>query len=513
MKKLIFLLFFLFIPLVNAQSCYDSDNGLNYYQAGYVKFDDTTYYDNCVNEKVLIEGYCEDGKFNAVTYYCPFLCEGGTCSFPKTLKEKEYVPTVSQFEITSTQQEWLLNPWFVNPALEFERWGNNEYVAESPDDWKWGYACYEWNDESASFPIDHCLVRSYKSGEGDYNVLIYGYSYNTDKIGVVKLVQGNVWGGQVPWHTPNKLPIIGKDIYIDSWYNVGPSEGFFVNYMFDIWLKDDSTGHLMVLDLMFARSVPLLRNWWDGHIFHYQADVCGSGGWYHCKFKLNPIIDDAISAARSQGIYFNRRTTYIYQAEILIELKDGYGMLDVGGLRLYSTEQTPTTVRYWAGGGCPILKAFDGNEFKEIEKLNIHSREGVDTVYSTSFRMKPFKENTYKIILQEKWYALWEGSHIDYITDSTGKECSLIKAIHSKLGDVTSLIKESDDERVEIKPGERIELEFTECSGNEFTLNIEGFNPWWHFVKLGSGYTSILAVLITLALLFAVIFVIRRLTR
>ena len=122
--------------------------------------------------------------------------------------------------------------------------------------------------------------------------------------------------------------------------------------------------------------------------------------------------------------------------------------------------------------------------------------------------MKPFEENIYKIILQEKWYLLWEGSHVDKVSlkDSEGKECKLIKAIHSKLGDVTSLIKESDDERVETKPGERIELTFKDCEGEDFTLSIEGYNPWWHFVKMGLSYTNVIVILITVIIVVAIVF-------
>jgi len=164
------------------------------------------------------------------------------------------------------------------------------------------------------------------------------------------------------------------------------------------------------------------------------------------------------------------------------------------------------------GGGCPVLKAWNRKEFKEIEKLNIHSEEGVDTTYSTSFKMKPFKENIYEIILQEKWYLLWEGSHVDSVKliDSEGKECNLIKAIHSKLGDVTSLIKESDDERVEIKPGESIELVYTDCGGEEFKLKIEGYNPWWRFAKLELSYRNLIIVIVTIVVLALIILSSRR---
>jgi hypothetical protein len=170
-----------------------------------------------------------------------------------------------------------------------------------------------------------------------------------------------------------------------------------------------------------------------------------------------------------------------------------------------------TTTTIPKGGGCPILKVWDGKEFVRVEKLDIHSESG-DTTYSTSFKMKPFGEKTYRLILEEALYALWEGSHIDYVelTDQEGRECKLIRAEHSKLGDVTDSVEESDDSRVETKPGESIELTFTNCEGNEFKLKIEGYNPWWHFVKLGLSLTNILIIIITFVILILSFFAFRR---
>lgn len=245
--------------------------------------------------------------------------------------------------------DWLLNNEFTNPAIAFDTGVvKNSNVAASPDSWKWGYSCYKWDSNSASYPIDSCQVKSYSAGTNDYNVILYGYSIGSDKTGVVKLVQGNVWGGSVPWYVPPKLSInTGENIYIDSWYNVDMFYGTTSNFMYDIWLKDDSTGKIMVLDLMFSRRVPWLNSWWDGTVFHYQTDVCGSGGWYHCNINLKYIIGDAINTAKSKGVTFNVPTTYIYQVEILFELQQAVAQLDVGSFRLYH-EPPPTR----PPGGC-----------------------------------------------------------------------------------------------------------------------------------------------------------------
>ncbi|MCX6821287.1 MAG: hypothetical protein NTW30_00765, partial [Candidatus Aenigmarchaeota archaeon] len=166
------------------------------------------------------------------------------------------------------------------------------------------------------------------------------------------------------------------------------------------------------------------------------------------------------------------------------------------------------------GGGCPILKTWNGEKFIDVEKLNIHSKEGIDTTYSTKFDIKPIN-GEYKIILSEMWYALLEGSHIDHVKliDKEGKECKLISAEHSKNGDVLSTIAKSDDIRVETRPGEDIELVFDGCSGNEFAFTIEGYNSQPAEMKEALSPTNIMAILITIALLIVIIFGIMKFSR
>ncbi len=138
-----------------------------------------------------------------------------------------------------------------------------------------------------------------------------------------------------------------------------------------------------------------------------------------------------------------------------------------------------------SSGGCPILKVFDGKEFVEVEKLDIHAPRGIDTVYSRPVSMKPYEDGKYKIILTEASYLLWEGSHMDNVKLVTdGKECELESVIHSKHGDILDKLIESDDIRTETKPGEEISLTFAGCSGKEFIFIIEGYNPIGGPVKM-----------------------------
>jgi hypothetical protein len=169
------------------------------------------------------------------------------------------------------------------------------------------------------------------------------------------------------------------------------------------------------------------------------------------------------------------------------------------------TSITTTTEGEARGGdGCPILKAFDGNGFVEIEKLNIHSPEDQDTTYTSTFTMEPINDK-YEIILHEASYLFWDGSHIDSIklTDGTGKECQLLSAVHSKDGDVLSAIEKSDDVRVRSFPGDEIKLKYDGCSGKTFSFTIEGYNRKIMFEWL--DITTMIPIVVILALVISVI--------
>jgi len=128
-------------------------------------------------------------------------------------------------------------------------------------------------------------------------------------------------------------------------------------------------------------------------------------------------------------------------------------------------------------GYCPILRVYNGKEFVDVEKLNIHAPENQDTIATSTFFMQSIN-GKYELILHEAAYLFWDGSHIDSVklTDAAGKECKLLSATHSKHGDVLSAIEKSDDIRVRTFPEEEIKLVYEGCSGNKFTFSIEGYN-------------------------------------
>ena len=156
---------------------------------------------------------------------------------------------------------------------------------------------------------------------------------------------------------------------------------------------------------------------------------------------------------------------------------------------------------YSGGGGCPILYSWNGNEFVKIKKLNIHAPEGVDALDTTSFKMKSIDEK-YEVILREADYISLDsfmenpdGSHINYVKliDETGKECKLISAVHSKYGDVLQALQYEDENRIRTLSGEEIKLTFESCSGESFTLTIEGYN---RIAKMEISSIPLLAIFI-----------------
>jgi hypothetical protein len=163
--------------------------------------------------------------------------------------------------------------------------------------------------------------------------------------------------------------------------------------------------------------------------------------------------------------------------------------------------------KYSGGGGCPVLKVWDGNSYKDVVKLDIHSEKGRDTTTSIGFSMKP-KDGKYNVKLSEIWYAFWEGSHIDSVqmTDKSGKECKLVSAVHNKKGDVLTAIAKSDDVRVETKPGEEIDLVFSGCSGEEFVFSIEGYNAIPRLAKLALSQGNIIIIIVTLITVIVIVY-------
>jgi hypothetical protein len=115
--------------------------------------------------------------------------------------------------------------------------------------------------------------------------------------------------------------------------------------------------------------------------------------------------------------------------------------------------------------------------------------------------------------------TLPEHSYIDnvklYAVNSDGKkELKLISAEHSRLGDVTSILIESDDTRTDTKVFDIIELKFIAGEGDYFLFEIEGYNPdvtGRMAYKMDVTQISIIAVVAAVTIL-AIVFGVLKLT-
>jgi len=103
-KSLFMFIFLLIIPLTNAQTCYDSDGGLNYLIKGCVTIDNAIYCDSCLSPTFLSEIYCTENKLNITTYDCsPMVCEDGVCT-SKTSSTTMTTTTATTLKTTITIQ-------------------------------------------------------------------------------------------------------------------------------------------------------------------------------------------------------------------------------------------------------------------------------------------------------------------------------------------------------------------------------------------------------------------------
>ncbi len=120
--------------------------------------------------------------------------------------------------------------------------------------------------------------------------------------------------------------------------------------------------------------------------------------------------------------------------------------------------------------------------------------------------------------LSLKETTLPEHSYIDSVRLFVGgEEVEFISAWHSRYGDVTSILKESDDIRTDTKVFDEIELKFLapELEG-EFLFEIEGYNPageilgrfWWGgpplHIKIDVAQLVPIAIIAALAIIVVV---------
>jgi len=139
------------------------------------------------------------------------------------------------------------------------------------------------------------------------------------------------------------------------------------------------------------------------------------------------------------------------------------------------------------GDGCPTLFVWNGTAYVDYGVINIHNPTGEDVIREVSVKAEDVSINSYKakFRLREGWPGLnFSESVIDqvklYAVDSQGNRylCPLIKAEHSRIGNVLPQLLASDDYRVQTFLLETIDLTFIVPYQNiqSFTFTIEGCN-------------------------------------
>lgn len=240
---------------------------------------------------------------------------------------------------SSTQYHWLKNPTFTTPAITYESGTlTNSIVELAPDNWYWGLRGYTWGN--GLHPIEECSFKVYKAGTNDYNVILQGRD-GTNRWAVCTLIQGWVWGGNSPanWYKPYPIRVESfSQMNIEAWvYQKGgphphPRLDWWKNCLFDIWMKDEN-GKILMIDIYFSGGG---MDWWTENEYHmaYTATSVPSGVWSHVKVEVKSLIEEGISRAASVGIMLDVDSLKLYQAEVLLELKNAWGYLDVGLFQL-----------------------------------------------------------------------------------------------------------------------------------------------------------------------------------
>jgi len=211
-------------------------------------------------------------------------------------------------------------------------------------------------------------------------------------------------------------------------------------------------------------------------------------------------------------VYLYRSNLYYTCEFTLPEDSCTFTLIDINGNNNLDCYEEPdecdeeTLIVNPAGGGCPTLFVYDGNSYVKERKSRIHSEEGVDTVDEIVLNTKPVVDNgVYSLSLKET--TLPEHSHIDNVKLLVdGEEVKLISAWHSRYGDVTSILRESDDLRTDTKVFDSIELKFDASKTGSFVFRIEGYNARPRAVKLDIVYLAlipIIAALVIIVVIFA----------
>lgn len=221
-----------------------------------------------------------------------------------------------------------------------------------------------WGVEGSTFsdPTDYTINWSrfaILSSDSDRQGYLHGKE-ESGKWGLVRYIQGDVWGGSncgpIPWNRPEPLLTYGNDlalmihIYRDTNILLTSNDSW-IMFAINLWFSspdlpsggDISEHKPLVMELIFYHDC----NWngcgygpfEDDDAFHYQVFISETpyGGWGLWSIALNDYIQEALNYPWPSGsIADAEETLELYQLEFVIELKNAVGAATIDDFFLYT---------------------------------------------------------------------------------------------------------------------------------------------------------------------------------
>jgi len=188
------------------ESCVDSDvdhefrSGLNYLVKGAVIFSSQRTDDFCLDDKILREGYCEDGISKEKDYSCPEKCEDGQCvkieytNCHKTDLDNIFENGKVCFDRVDTGEEVCFSEDFCGEGAG--SLGQIECVSGKEYDTKWYGCLFGCNDGACTRPLEAQLSNQecVLNFECETGICIEGKCIKRDNFERVMLWVGDLFG-------------------------------------------------------------------------------------------------------------------------------------------------------------------------------------------------------------------------------------------------------------------------------------------------------------------------------
>ncbi|MGA1869873.1 MAG: Ig-like domain-containing protein [bacterium] len=261
--------------------------------------------------------------------------------------------------------------WLVTKERETEYWNNDgDFELALIDTGSRENECYidapwdniSWGIEGSTFsdPTNHAIDMSQFTSCGHKGYL-YGKE-ESGKWGLVRYIQGDVWGGThcgpIAWNRPAPILTIEKDITleIDIYRDINNllSSDSWVMFAVNIWLSShqlpegtDINGRKpIVMDLLFYHDCNWsgcgIGHFEDDDAFHYQVLIGETPykQWHSWSIGLNEHIQEVLNYQWPSGsIAYVKETLKLYQLEFVIELKNAEGAANIDNFFLKSTDE------------------------------------------------------------------------------------------------------------------------------------------------------------------------------